>query len=278
VTYRKPIVKWLGGKFRVLPSLLFQIEKEYPITNFVEPFAGSLAVSLNVKADNYIANDLNFDLIRLYRNFNEDLITHSIKYFTEDNNNEAIYYTLRKAFNNTNDEVLKSSIYLYLNRHCFNGLTRYNSKGGFNSPYGFYPNVNYPHEAAKEFSANFISKVRLFNLKFNDLDIYRTLGNSEYLLPQKNVIYFDPPYLKINKDSFTNYQSEDFGVDQHINLLCAVKILKLIPNTIVFISSSDTPEARTLYSGGEIIEIPVYRCVGSTASSRSYINELLIKF
>ncbi len=128
----KPFLKWAGSKYRVLPHILPLIGTP---KRYIEPFAGSLSVALNVVALDYIINDFNKDLISLYKFiiYNHDFINDCEKYFA-DNNNQVSFYYFRNQFNTSLEPSERASMFVYLNRHCFNGLTRYNKSGEFNVP------------------------------------------------------------------------------------------------------------------------------------------------
>ena len=109
----------------------------------IEPFVGSGAVFLNTEYENYILADANTDLISLYLILQEhgiEFIRFTESLFSDTNNHEKVFYELRNEFNITKDVERKAAIFVYLNRHCFNGLCRYNSKGEFNVPLGAIAN------------------------------------------------------------------------------------------------------------------------------------------
>ena len=129
----KSFLKWAGNKFRVLPDLLPHIGSP---KKYIEPFGGSLSVALNINAEEYILNDINQDLYSLYTNVDEKFVNECKKLFTDENNTKEKYLELRKSFNTIKDCRERAKLFLYLNKHAFNGLSRYNSKGEYNVPYG----------------------------------------------------------------------------------------------------------------------------------------------
>ena len=127
----KTFLKWCGNKSRVLPHIIPHIG--YP-KRYCEPFGGSLAVALNTPAEQYILNDVNKDLVSIYQNLmnpNDDsFIQYCEELFTPENNTREAYLELRKHFNQATDTTERARLFIYLNRHCFNGLSRYNEHSG----------------------------------------------------------------------------------------------------------------------------------------------------
>lgn len=142
----KPFLKWAGGKYK----LAHFIETHLPSPTrkrLIEPFAGSAAVSLSLEFESYLLNDTNADLIGLFqslKNQKQEFIAYACSFFTAANNESGRYYELREQFNNSRDTVERAALFVYLNRHAFNGLCRYNSKGGFNVPFGKYKAPYFP--------------------------------------------------------------------------------------------------------------------------------------
>ena len=136
----KPFLKWAGGKTKLVPFIELNLPSK-PRRRLVEPFAGSAALSLALDFDAYLLNDANPDLIGLYRLLKQEkqeFIDFAHSFFIPENNRESRFYELREQFNHSNDLPERSALFIYLNRHAFNGLCRYNSKGKFNVPFGRY--------------------------------------------------------------------------------------------------------------------------------------------
>ena len=134
----KPFLKWAGGKFRIIDRVLDSLPKG---KRLIEPFVGSGSVFLNANFEENVLADSNADLIHLYKQIQADgkeFIEYANSLFVSSNNTEVEFYKLRDEFNTTSDIKRKSALFVYLNRHCFNGLCRYNSKGKFNVPFGRY--------------------------------------------------------------------------------------------------------------------------------------------
>lgn len=135
----KPFLKWAGSKRKSIDFIKENLGISH--NRLVEPFVGSGAIFLNTDYDEYLLCDLNKDLINLYNILIDNghkFIDVCSSFFTGEYNNEEDYYKFREHFNNTENVEYKSILFLYLNRHCFNGLCRYNKSGKFNVPFGRY--------------------------------------------------------------------------------------------------------------------------------------------
>jgi DNA adenine methylase len=266
---KKPFLKWAGNKFRVLPHLLPIIGDP---KRYIEPFGGSMAVALNVSADEYILNDINNDLVNLYghvTDVNDDtFIKYCQELFYEGNNREA-YNEMRDLFNQSTDSLERSRMFVYLNRHCFNGLTRYNSKGGFNVPFGKMKNPKCPVNEMMQFRMYFLQKKhRFMSTSFEDSALYENIESGD-------VVYFDPPYVPASDTAnFANYAKEGFSYDQQVQL---AELAESLANrgAKVIISNHDTDVSRQLYKNAEIHSIQVARSIAANKTSRKKANELI---
>lgn len=274
-----PVLKWVGGKRQLLP----EIKKYMPSINknvtYYEPFVGGGAVLFELQPDKAVINDVNRDLIDVYRVIKdnvEDLITElqKDKYL---NTSEA-FYNIReldrkpKKFNNLTG-IEKAARILYLNKTCFNGLYRVNSIGEFNSPFGRYKNPNIINAAG----------LRAVSKYFNDANITFLSGDFESTvkgIKKGSVVYFDPPYAPISKTSnFTGYNESGFGEEEQKRLkrLCDRVTEKGVH---ILLSNSDCEFIRELYSDKEkyeIISVKAKRAINSVGNSRGEVSEVLIK-
>ncbi len=265
----KPFLKWAGNKFRVLPHLIPHIG--YPKT-YCEPFGGSLSVALNNVADKYILNDINKDLVAIYNNINtdgENFIQYCKELFIPTNNTKEVYLDIRSQFNNCTDMRERARIFVYLNRHCFNGLSRYNSKGGFNVPYGKYDSPKCPVDEMRFFHKYFEGKEVSFNsVSFEDESLYSSLGEGD-------VLYMDPPYVPATETAnFTSYATEGFTHEQQVKLSNIAEELSS-KGVKVIISNHDVPITRELYKNAKIYGIQVTRTISAKSSSRKKASELI---
>jgi DNA adenine methylase len=278
----KTFLKWAGNKTKVLPHLIPHIG--YP-KRYCEPFGGSLAVALNIIAEQYILNDVNRDLIAIYQNLvnpNDDrFIQDCEELFIPENNTREAYLELREHFNQATDTIERARLFIYLNKHCFNGLSRYNSKGMFNVPYGReimnqvkgekeIQNAYFPKEEMMDFRMHFLSKqlVRFTSLSFENSSLYEDLKAGD-------VVYFDPPYVPIsNTANFTNYTTDGFTSDQQVQLAQLAESLAS-KGIKVIITNHDVPITREFYKNATIYPIQVTRTVAAKSSSRKKANELI---
>lgn len=267
---KKPFLKWAGNKFRVLPELLPLIGTP---RRYIEPFSGSTAVALNVNAEEYVLNDINKDLINLYRyltNPNDDsFLKYCDELFRPENNDKEEYLAFRQLFNDSTDTLERSRLFVYLNRHCFNGLTRYNSKGGFNVPFGKMKNPKCPVNEMMAFRMYYLQKNHRFvSTSFEDSALYENVGSGD-------VVYFDPPYVPASETaSFTDYAKEGFTYDQQVQL---AELAESLSNrgAKVIISNHDVPTTRELYKNAEIHSLEVTRSISAKGSSRKKAKELI---
>lgn len=267
----KPFLKWAGGKFKLLPQLIPIIG--YP-TQFIEPFSGAASVSLNiVDCPVIVINDANTDLIQTYQHLiseGNDFIDYCESYFT-DGNDEVVFYRNRELFNESVDKREKSALFVYLNKHSFNGLTRYNKQGKYNVPFGKYKSVTFPRTEMINFKDVMREKnqVYMHSLDFCEMKLYQNIN-------ENTVVYFDPPYIPLSEtSSFTDYHTEGFTDVDQIRLVELAKHLRS-QGAKVIISNHDVERARELYCDArKIIEVDVNRSVGASSESRGKVKELI---
>ena len=148
----RAFLKWAGGKY----SLVEHINAKLPQANkLIEPFVGAGSVFLNTDYKRYLLNDINPDLINLYNLLKaqpDALVFDTQRYFTGAYNREDAYYALREEFNRTSDEYHRAVLFVYLNRHGYNGLCRYSLGGRFNVPFGRYKKPYFPAEEMYRFA------------------------------------------------------------------------------------------------------------------------------
>ncbi len=262
----RPPLKWAGGKY----LLLNQIKTLLPAgKRLVEPFAGSCVLSLNTPYAHYWVNDSNRDLINFYQTLKleqEAFIRRAKRYFTQRYNNAESYYRLRDEFNDTMNVSRRALLFLYLNRHAFNGLCRYNNMGRFNTPFGRYDKAYFPEQELKNFMEH-SSK-----MKFTCMDFSRVIEQTK----AGDIIYCDPPYVPLSKTAkFTKYAGLKFELEQHehlVELLLKAKA-RGVP---AIISNHSVVFTRALYAKADKIKkIKVPRFISCNGNARKQVNELL---
>jgi DNA adenine methylase len=265
----KPFLKWAGGKTKLVPILSNYLGDS---KRLVEPFVGSGAVFMGTNFNSYLLCDSNPDLIGLFNNLKNNSV-ETIKavedIFDGKFNNESAFYDLRSEFNELNSlELRKSVLFVYLNKHAFNGLCRYNSKGGFNVPYGRYSSPTAP-----------IKEMNLFALKSNLAEfLCADFSTTFELINEDDVVYCDPPYVPLSKSSnFTSYAKDSFNEDLQRQLAICAEI-STEKNVKVVISNHDTELTRSLYSKANIFEVKVHRSISSKSSTRGQVSEIIAVF
>jgi DNA adenine methylase len=264
----KPFLKWAGGKYRLVEL----IKSTLPEGNrLIEPFVGSGAVFLNANYPTNLLADSNPDLISLFELVQKEgqgFISYCQELFVTENNTESAFYELRNEFNSTNDLRRKAALFVYLNRHCFNGLCRYNSKGGFNVPFGRYSKPTLPEKEMFCFYEK--SKHAVFEVA----DFITTMEKAK----SGDVVYCDPPYVPLSAtSSFTSYSKGGFGLNEQNALADMAKKLHKRGVTVV-ISNHDTVFTNQVYQPAKIITFNVQRFISSDTKNRNAVGELLAVF
>jgi len=252
----KAPIKWAGGKSRIIDKIKHYLPPT--IKNYFEPFCGGGSVFLNLKniksrkSRKATISDINPQIINLFTEIKKrpkSLIKRLGR--LEKKNTKEFYAKYRIKFNKIKNQkgLLSASLFLYLNKTCFSGIYRENSKGEFNVPYGKYKNINLTGNIRK------ISKF----LRKNSFDFY--CCDWEDILSEAkkgDFVYLDPPYHKENKTSFTKYSSSDFGEEEQEKL--AKKLKKLDKKGVNWMmSNSNTPFIHDLYKKFNIIKFHVGR-------------------
>lgn len=265
----KSFLKWAGGKSKVVSQLKPLLKRG---KRLVEPFVGSGALFLDSDYEEYLLCDTNSDLINLYLNLQkkgEELIKKTEMLFLPQNNTSDRYYEFRARFNAlSGDDIEKSALFIYLNRHAFNGLCRYNKKGAFNVPFGKYHRPRLPLESMMDFS----TKARKAEFKCQDFrETFKSLRTDD-------VIYCDPPYIPLSEtSSFTSYSKDKFDLSDHVDLANeAVQVKR--QGLQCLISNHDLELTRELYSEAIIYELLVQRSIASRSESRQKISEIVAVF
>lgn len=250
-------------------SIIHRITAGLPQKNrLLEPFVGSGAVFLNTNYDEYLLNDINSDLINLYKIIKREglqFIDYAASFFGKNNNNEKKYYQWREYFNECDNKVERAALFIYFNRHGYNGLCRYNLSGGFNVPFGRYNNPQFPRHALIEFSH------KAQKAKFYCQDFEHFLKKSR----EHDVIYCDPPYVPLSKTAnFDSYSKQAFTLDDQTRLANVAQQL-CSENRQVLISNHDTQLTRELYQDAKLKHFPVMRRISCKANNRKAVKELL---
>lgn len=264
----KPFLKWAGNKYR----LIERIQRLLPDGDrLLEPFIGSGAVFLNTHYESYLLTDNNPDLINIYQHLKIEgpaFIRYCKRFFTDKTNASEIYYKRREEFNKTSHLRRKAALFLYLNRHGYNGLCRYNMKGGYNVPFGQYKKPYFPTEEMLAFH----HKAQRAEFRLADFSTCMQQARAG------DVIYCDPPYYPLSPSAnFTSYSAGGFCDDQQRQLAELARDCRQrhIP---VLISNHNTKFTLDVYSDAQVDRFKVRRYISCNGNKRNHAGELLALF
>lgn len=267
--YERPIFKWVGGKFSELPTVLEHLPHG---KRLIEPFVGGGSVFTNAGFRHNLLNDINGDLINFYQTLQREghsLVTLSYSFFQNYNNADA-YLEVREAFNRGKyDQLHHAAAFLYLNRHCFNGVTRYNQNGEFNVGYGKYKAPYFPHAEMEAFLADDVLK----NTSFVSGDFAGVIEAAG----EGDVIFCDPPYEPLpDTEGFTSYSGNSFRFDEQKRLV-SLLVEAHQRGAKVVITNSGAPNIRELYEGNgfKVHHMAARRSVSCKASTRVVANDII---
>jgi DNA adenine methylase len=295
----RPFLKWAGGKTQLLDAFAARVPRELAegiLPVFVEPFMGGGAVYFYFNSTFGFREchlfDINEDLVLAYsvvkndveclidclRDLSDDFLSR------DDAGRKEYYYTTRDRFNRTKDSIdfnrydtdwiERAARFIFLNRTCFNGLYRVNSRGGFNVPFGRYKNPKILHEDVLRADADLLQNT---TIHLGDFTF------SEPYISEEAFVYFDPPYRPLNRtSSFTQYSRNQFTDEDQRRLTafyrkCNARGAKLM------LSNSDPkntdPDDRffdDLYAGYQIDRVPARRMINCNGTRRGTIHEIIV--
>ena len=264
-----PIVKWVGGKRQLMFELLKNMPEDF--NRYFEPFIGGGALFFELQPDNAYISDMNEELINLYKvvrdNVDElitDLQKHDIskEYFMEIRNIDRA-----EEYENWSD-VQKASRFIYLNRTCFNGMYRVNSKGEFNVPFGDYKNPRIVDENNLINCSNLLQRTEIKHADFSE--ILKKVKKGDF-------VYFDPPYVPLSEtSSFTSYTKDGFDIDMQFKLRDVCDELDSM-GVKFLLSNSDTKLVNELYENYNIKKVFASRQINANADGRGKITEVLVR-
>ena len=269
----KPFVKWVGGKRQLLKQ--FRRMNLYPPEKFdsskgkyFEPFVGGGAVFFDLLPDKGFLSDLNKELVNTYNVIKHD-VEGLIASLKKHKNNKEYFLKVRTQNTKVLSDINIASRFIFLNRTCFNGLYRVNSKGGFNVPFGGYENPL----ICDEENLRKVSK-SLQGVEIKHQDYKEVLKKAK----KGDFVYFDPPYYPVSKTaSFTSYTSEAFLDKEQIELRDTFLELNK-RGCFVMLSNSDTPFINKIYfgfKGVRINKVSAGRAINSKGSGRGKVSEEL---
>ena len=287
----KPFIKWVGGKTQLLDEVRKSLPsnlKDMKDVTYVEPFVGGGAVLFWILQEypnisRAVINDINAELICTYRairNNVDDLILQlssiQSEYIALDTDSRKDYYLEKRAlFNSRNiSEVETAALFIFLNRTCFNGLYRVNSKGAFNVPHGKYANPKICDEQTLRADSALLQRVEILCGDFEQTGAYKG---------QNTIFYFDPPYRPLTETSaFTSYAKDGFDDNEQRRLGRFIE--DIANNGSCFVASNSDPKNvnpdenffDALYHKFTIKRVSAARMINSKSDGRGPISEIMV--
>jgi DNA adenine methylase len=273
----KPCLKWAGGKRQLLSEIEKQLPRNIRNYTYYEPFVGAGAVFFKLQPQKAVINDINTQLILTYAAIKEnveELITLLARH--KEKNSGEYFYKVRDqdrdpAQFDSLTQTEKAARLIFLNKTCFNGLYRVNSRGFFNVPYGTYENpLIYEAPVLRQISRYLnTGEIEILNSDFE----HAVSGAGE-----DSFVYFDPPYHSPGKTGFTGYRAGGFGEEEQQRLRDTM--LYLTGRGVkCLLSNSGTDYIRSLYDHTlfDIVSVQAKRSINADPSGRGAVTEVLIK-
>jgi DNA adenine methylase len=270
VVVPRPIVKWAGGKGRLLGELLPRVPNQ--IGRYYEPFfgGGALFISLAAMTPPVVRRatltDQNPELIACYRALRDD-VDGLIQALSNYRYDEEFYYQVRARDMRGASDVERGARLIYLNRTCYNGLWRVNAAGTFNVPFGRYANPTICNEPLLRKVAPLLKHATIRVADF---------AASTCRAREGDFVYFDPPYLPVSKTAnFATYAAGGFNAADHERLRSEFARLASA-GVYAMLSNADTPASRELYKDFSCFSIGVARRINSNIRARGDAAELIV--
>lgn len=260
-----PFLKWAGGKRQLLDKIIDRMPKSF--NNYYEPFIGGGALLFELQPAKAVINDINASLINAYITIAEkpfEFISAVIELDSQiPEDGKTYYYSLRERYNDklvkTEYDTELAALFVFLNKHCFNGLYRVNAKGLFNVPYN-----NSKRESINKESIIAISEY-LKNVKIMQGDFEKACNDAQ----RGDFVFLDSPYAPLNPTSFESYTKEGFDIESHKRLANLFKKLT-DKGCYCMLTNHNTEFINDLYGnkGYKIDVVSVKRMINSNASKR----------
>ncbi len=265
-----PILKWAGGKGRLLAQLEPLLPPGVDEMRHVEPFLGGGALFFARAPERALVSDANPALVGTYeavRDRVEDVIVGLARLARE--HDEEAYYRVRDRYNGGGlDAVERAATFIYLNRTCFNGLHRVNRRGEFNVPAGRYAKPRIVDKDGLRAASLALARAELFHASFESLLERARPGD---------FVYLDPPYAPVSETaSFTSYARDGFGPDEQVRLRDVFRALDR-RGCKLMLSNSDVRFIRDLYRGYRIDVVAAPRAINCNAERRGLVSEVVVR-
>ncbi|AOG60387.1 DNA adenine methylase [Spiroplasma helicoides] len=268
----KPILKWAGGK----KQLLEEIKKRLPenFNNYFELFIGGGALAFDLMHKDTIINDINTELINFYDCLKKDYkkVLGFLDFFIKEYNKNprVFYYILRDEYETMSEsksKYFKAARTLLINKTCFNGLYRVNSKNNFNVPWNQKAEIINLFDLDNLKSVvNFLKTVKIFNKSFD---------NFRDDIKKGDFVYLDPPYDKLNKTTFNSYNPSEFTREDQKKLRDFCDYINNV-GAYFLVSNHSTEFILDIYKNYNIIFVDARRMINSNKNGRGFIKEVLI--
>ena len=292
----RPFLKWAGGKRQLMKEIEARLPSDIEeCKSYIEPFVGGGAVLFHLLEtrtfEEVHISDVNPELILCYRTLKSDaesVIKHLSKmiesYPTEQDQRKESYYAIRQNWNSNVEKIpglsktqraKRTAKTLFLNKTCFNGLFRVNSKGEFNVPIGSYVNPSFPSSESLLDVQRALQSVTIHEAPFEECENW---------IDETSFVYFDPPYRPLSATShFVSYSKGDFNDEDQKRLATFFRTLDKTGAKLL-LSNSDPKNTNpndeffdNLYSKFTIDRVSANRAINSKGLKRGPINELLIR-
>lgn len=264
-----PFLKWAGGKRQLMPELLARMPEKYGA--YFEAFVGGGALFFALQPKRAYLSDTNRELVNCYRVI-QDSVGPLVEDLKRHKYEQEYFYKIRDI--DRSDEyqswnrIEKASRLIYLNRTCYNGLYRVNSRGQFNTPFGRYTDPKIVDEENLRACNKALKGVKVICESYLGVELIARRGD---------FVYFDPPYYPVSTTAnFASYSSTGFTAENHVELrdLC----VRLDRKGVRFmLTNSATPYVRDLYGNFQVEEVEANRAINSKGSRRGKIYELIAK-
>lgn len=278
----RPVVKWAGGKTRLLDHLA-RIMPQGEFGTYAEPFAGGAALFFWLASQptkrfrRAVLADKNPELVALYKAIKGDVdeLIERVRAYQDEHLKRDLegrrehYYEVRELATSTLRPIERGARLLFLNRTCFNGLWRVNASGQFNVPFGRYAKPKILDEEVLRAAHDALSDVTIAQADF--ADVTRDLSKGDF-------VYFDPPYVPVSKTAnFTAYAADRFGEQEQRRLAEELAVLR-DRQVFAMLSNAYTPEIEQLYRDYDftVEKVPAPRAINSDPKKRGDVAELVV--
>ena len=271
----KPFVKWAGGKKQLLNQLIPKIPKQY--NTYYEPFIGGGALLFAVQPKHAIINDVNEQLLNVYRHLKQDAepVIKKVRQLDSRPCDKDFYLQTRARYNEKiavhELDAECAALMIWINKHCFNGLYRVNSKGLFNVPFNNSKKIN---SVSPDNLRNIHDYLSSYDIEIKQGDFEEACKD----IKAGDFVYFDSAYVPVSATaSFTSYTKDGFTAADHQRLADLYRKLDNI-GVKVMLSNNNVPEVHELYKGFNIEAFDVHRAINSNASKRSGCEVIITNY